>query len=272
MAAIAISTPIVARAPVVARRARVTARAAVAPRREARRLHRRSHHDVRLPCRVPHHAGRLRPQGPRLVSTRYPIKSFHGALWYLPVWVESLARRVTPRPPASAAVLFRDSSKTGGFETPQKCTAKRGEIDSQTLTDPPTRPPRSNAAASRRPPPAKPRRCSASRSPRTSPCPSSSSRAAPSAPPSGSPRSRRACSASPGFKFWRVDDRPHHLHVLPLRCARDEAHRRLPQGVLEELRYPLRVHLRWYGDDQLRARRTSTTPRASCSSRRRSFP
>ena len=74
------------------------------------------------------------------MSTRYPIKSFHGALWYLPVWVESLARRVTPRPPASAAVLFRDRQKTGGFETPQKCTAKRSEIDSQTLTDRPTRP------------------------------------------------------------------------------------------------------------------------------------
>ena len=48
------------------------------------------------------------------------------------------------RNPPSAGVgrgAFSGSSKTGGFETPQKCTAKRSEIDhSQTLTDPPTRP------------------------------------------------------------------------------------------------------------------------------------
>ena len=45
------------------------------------------------------------------------------------------------RNPPSAGVgrgAFSGSSKTGGFDTPQKCTAKRSEIDSQTLTVPPT--------------------------------------------------------------------------------------------------------------------------------------
>ena len=69
-------------------------------------------------------------------------------------------------------------------------------------------------------------------------------------------RLRRAAGGRvphPRVQVLGVDDGAHHLHVLPVRRARDEAHRRLPQGVLEELRHPLRVHLRWHGDDQLRA-------------------
>ena len=160
------------------------------------------------------------------------------------------------RNPPSAGVgrgAFSGSSKTGGFETPQKCTAKRSEIDSQTLTVPPTHLSLfSNAGGVQKAAPGEAKKVFGLNLPENESLSFLILAGGSLGSALGFAALQEGVFRIPGFKFgaWMTVLTTFTYFLcgaLEMKLTGDSR-----KAFLEELRYPFRVHLRWYGVDQLR--------------------